>query len=418
MNTDFLNDYDWAGLTEKVLSAAVILVVTWVLARAVKWAFGKLVGQVEFLQRAGGDGQSLGETIGRIASLLIWLFGLIAILQVFALDQVLAPLQSLLNGVLAFLPNLIGAAFVFIVGALLAKIVRELIEATLGAVDLDRMLNRGRSAAGASTGSAAATGADNTQTGTATSQTTRTTIPGAVAAVVYALIMIVVSIAALQILGISAISNPAEQMLTIIFDAIPSIIAAALLLALGVVIARFVGNLLEQVLDGFGTDRAVRALGVETDQSASSVLAKVAQVAIVLFFAVMAAQLLGFPQITEFLSRVLELGGQVLFGGAIIAAGFFVANLLGRTVDDGLATQIVRYATIVLFAAMGLSFMGIADNIIELAFGALVVGSALAAAIAFGLGGRDAASRQLARLEARRGAEDSAPSEGSSEPLV
>jgi hypothetical protein len=230
--------------------------------------------------------------------------------------------------------------------------------------------------------------------------------------------MIVVTIAALQILGISAISDPAEQMLTIIFDAIPAVIAAALLLALGVVIARFAGNLLEQILEGFGTDRAVRALGVETDRSASSVLAKVAQVAIVLFFAVMAAQLLGFPQITQFLSRVLELGGQVLFGAAIIAVGFFIANLLARMVDDGPATEIVRYATIVLFAAMGLSFMGIADDIIELAFGALVVGSALAAALAFGLGGRDAASRQLARLEARRGAMDRAPFEQRSEPLV
>ena len=224
----------------------------------------------------------------------------------------------------------------------------------------------------------------------------------------YALIMIVVTIAALQILGISAISDPAERMLTIIFDAIPTIIAAALLLALGVVIARFAGGLLEQVLAGFGTDRAVRELGVETEQSASSVLAKVAQVAIVLFFAVMAAQLLGFPQITEFLSQVLELGGQVLFGGAIIAAGFFVANLLGRMVDGGTATNLVRYSTIVIFAAMGLSFMGIAENIIELAFGALVVGGALAAAIAFGLGGRDAAARQLARLESRRDEQDAA----------
>lgn len=39
-------------------------------------------------------------------------------------------------------------------------------------------------------------------------------------------------------------------------------------------------------------------------------ITKVAQIAIVLFFAVMAAQLLDFPQITEFLTEVLALGGQ------------------------------------------------------------------------------------------------------------
>ena len=112
----------------------------------------------------------------------------------------------------------------------------------------------------------------------------------------------------------------------------------------------------------------------------------------------MAAQLLDFPQITEFLTEVLALGGRVLFGGAIIAVGFFIANLLANMVS-GTGSTIVRYATLVLFAAMGLSYMGIADSIIELAFGALVVGGAAAAALAFGLGGRDAAARRLERME-------------------
>ena len=66
-----------------------------------------------------------------------------------------------------------------------------------------------------------------------------------------------------------------------------------------------------------------------------------------------------------------------------------------------MASNIIRVATIVLFSAMGLQFMGIADSIINLAFAALVVGGAAAAALAFGLGGRDAAARQLAKLEAK-----------------
>jgi len=59
----------------------------------------------------------------------------------------------------------------------------------------------------------------------------------------------------------------------------------------------------------------------------------------------------------------------------------------------------VRYGTIILFSAMGLKYMGLADQIIETAFGALVIGGAAAAALAFGLGGRDAAARMLARME-------------------
>lgn len=407
---DFWNDIDWATLARQIALALVILLVTWLVAKLVKWAISKLTTKVEVMQRAGGDGHSVGEALGQIASLLVWLFGLVALLQVFGLDQVLTPIQSLLNGVMEFLPNIIAAALVFFVGALLAKIVRQLIETTLSTVPFGRWMSRARS-----TASTDARGPEGTTQTRATTESPESTseatsesgvassMPRVIATVVYALIMIVVTIAALQILQIQAISAPAERMLTAIFDAIPNIIAAAIVLGIGVLIARFAGDILQQVLDGVGTDRALRDMEVLPEgRSATPTLAKVAQVAIVLFFAVMAANLLEFPQITAFLTEVLELGGRVLFGGAIIAAGFFLANLLAR-MTSGTGSTVVRYATLVLFTAMGLRFMGVADSIIELAFGALVVGAAAAAALAFGLGGRDVAARELERMRESRG---------------
>src|SRR5699024_8079361 len=234
----------------------------------------------------------------------------------------------------------------------------------------------------------------------------QTSIPRTLATVLYALIMIVVTISALQILGIESISRPAEQMLQTIFDTIPLIVAAGIMLALGVFIARFAGDIIEQVLDGIGVDRQLAELDILPDDTkVVPAVAKITQIAIVLFFAVMAAQLLQFPQITEFLSEVLSLGGKVVFGGAIIAAGFFIASLLAKLLS-GVGATIVKYATIILFVAMGLKYMGIADSIIELGFGALVVGGAAAAALAFGLGGRDAAARQLERISAKAEAEE------------
>ena len=215
--------------------------------------------------------------------------------------------------------------------------------------------------------------------------------------------MIVVAIAALQILGIESISQPASQMLQTIFTVIPQIVVAGVLLAVGVFIAKFVADILQQVLDGIGLERSVAESGVlPEDTKVTPVIIKVVQIGIVLFFAVMAAQMLEFPQIEHFLSEVIELGSRVIFGGAIIAAGLFIANLLTRLVS-GSAGTIVKYATIVLFVAMGLKYMGIADSIIELGFGALVVGGAAAAALAFGLGGRDAAARQLEKMQQDKG---------------
>ncbi|WP_068252644.1 mechanosensitive ion channel [Janibacter corallicola] len=396
-------DTDWGSIIGKAIAAIAILVVTWIIASIIKWAFAKLAGKIPALQKAGNGGESIGATLGSIASLLVWLLGLVAVLQVLGLQQVLTPIQELLNGVLGFLPNLIGAGIVFVVGALLAKVVRQLVETALGALPFDKWF--------ASVG-----GAADKVTGTATGETPppptgdpapaggpAAALPKVAGTILYALIMIVVAIAALQILGIQSISQPASQMLETIFTVIPQIVIAGVLLAVGVFIAKFVADILQQVLDGVGLERAVTQSGVlPEDTKVTPVIIKVVQIGIVLFFAVMAAQMLEFPQIEHFLSEVIELGSRVIFGGAIIAAGLFIANLLARLVS-GSAGTIVKYATIVLFVAMGLKYMGIADSIIELGFGALVVGGAAAAALAFGLGGRDAAARQLEKMQQDKG---------------
>lgn len=427
MDSGFFDGVDWPGLIGKALAAVAILVITWLVAMIVKSLFTKLSSKIPALQRAGADGASVGTTLGSIGSLVVWMLGLVAILQVLGLSQVLTPIQGMADGVLGFLPNLIGAGVVFFVGALLAKVVRQLVQTALSALPFDRWLKKAGSTTSSLPGAPQVSPAgppppppgqpappqqQTQQFQQSGGQGPAASIPRTLATVVYALIMIVVTIASLQILGIESISRPAEQMLQSIFDAVPVIIAAGIMLALGIFIARFAGDIVEQVLDGVGLDRQIAELDVlPAETKVVPVVAKIVQIAIVLFFAVMAAQLLDFPQITAFLSEVLGLGGKVIFGAAIIAAGLFIANLLAKLLT-GVGATIVKYATIVLFVAMGLKYMGIADSIIELGFGALVVGGAAAAALAFGLGGRDAAARTLDKLSAKAEAQSGPTSSG------
>ncbi len=63
-----------------------------------------------------------------------------------------------------------------------------------------------------------------------------------------------------------------------------------------------------------------------------------------------------------------------------------------------MAGSVVMWTTAVLFTFMGLEFMGVGDEIVRVAFGALAVGGAVAGALAFGLGGRDWAARQLDKI--------------------
>lgn len=418
---DFLSSVNWAELGLKVLAAIVILVVTAILAAVVKSAVARLTQKIPALQKPGVDGAGLGSSLGSITSMIVWLLGLIVVLGIFQLSQVLSPVVVMLESALGYLPNIIGAVFVFIIGLTIAKIVRALIRTALGAVDFGKLLGTAQSgldrATGGVTGDRPAAPQQQGAPGQAPQQGSAPSaqpsqpskVPEILSQVVFALIMIVVSIAALQILGIASISEPASAMLTAVFTAIPNIIAAVALVGIGVLIARFVSGLFRPLLESSGVDSWLTKQEIlPQGSSVVPTVLRVVEIAVVLFFAVMGAQVLGFPQITSFLSEILALGGNVLFGGAIIAAGFFLAAIIGKILS-GTVSTVVRWAVIILFTAMGLQSMGVADSIIEMAFGALVIGGAAAAVLAFGLGGRDAAARQLEKLE-RAKAESARPS--------
>lgn len=371
---------------EKIGLALIVLLITWAAAKAAKWAFAKLVDNISFFQRGTGAGTSLGESLGKIVSLLIWLFGLLVILTVLGLGSVAGPVDSLLENVVEYIPRIVAAGLIFFIGMMVARIVRDIVQTVLQTVDFDKWANRG--------------GVDSVTGNTAISRT--------IATIVYAIIVIFVAIMALDVLDIESISGPASEMLRMIFAAIPNIIGAAILLGIGYLISRFVVQILKEVLPGLGVDRALAESGMMAEGArASSIIARVVQVAIILFFAIAATRLLGFPELTRILDQVLELGGRVIFGAVVIAFGFFIANLLARLIDDdgqnGTAATIVRWATIILFVFMGLQFTGIGGMIPANALTILIAGVAVAGALAFGLGGRDWAARKLEEMDSDLG---------------
>jgi hypothetical protein len=370
---------------QTALAVLAILVVTWVLAKIAKWTFAKLVDNISFLQRDTSGGQSVGASLGKIVSLFIWLFGLMAILNVLKLDSVAGPINSLLDNIVGFVPNLIGAGIMLFVGLMIAGIVRDIATTAMQTVNLDKWANKG--------------GVDNV--------TGNTAISGTIGTVIYVLIAIPVAIGALDVLGIESISGPATEMLNMIFLAIPNILVAAILLGIGYFISKFVVSILTEVLGGLGVDRALGGSGLLPEgTSASSAIARVAQVAIVLFFAIAATKQLGFPMLNTILAEVLALGGKVVFGGVVIGVGFLIAGMISKLVGGAggsMAGTIVHWVTIVLFTFMGLSYTGIGSMITETAFSAIVIGMAVAGALAFGLGGREWAGRKLEEWNKSKG---------------
>jgi hypothetical protein len=232
---------------------------------------------------------------------------------------------------------------------------------------------------------------------------TRGSFARAVGILAFAILIIQIGIAALQVLGIAAISGPATAMLNEIYAALPRILAAGLWLGIAFVIARFLKSIIEAVLPPTGFDDALRSTGVLPPNAIPSrIVASIAMIVVILAASIEAARQLGGDEIAIFLAQITALGGKVIFGTLIIVAGIFLArivsNLVGSgTGEGGFAQTLVRYAIIALFTAIGLTFMGLADQIVMMAFGLILGAAAVATALAFGLGGRDAAARILER---------------------
>jgi hypothetical protein len=392
----------------RVLVALLIIVATWLVARAAKWALQKALDRAPALKRhaEGARTESVGQQLGTIVKLIIWLVGIMAALQFLGIGQILQPINRLVTDIFSYLDNVLGAGLIFFIGWVVARIVRQLVETILTAANVDGLLAR---LGIGSTEGTVRTDPAAVPPGT-TPGATRASLARAAGIVVFALIIIPVAIAALQVLGIEAISGPATNMLNQILAAIPRILSAALWIGIAFILAKFVKSIIEAILPPTGFDQAVRSTGiVPATTLPSRVVANVALVAIILVASVEAAKQLGGGTVAIFLTQVTELGGKVIFGTLIIVVGIFLARIIAGLVgsgtgEGGYAQTVVRYAIIALFTAIGLTFMGLADQIVILAFGLILGSAAVATAIAFGLGGRDAAARILEQW-----AEDQAP---------
>lgn len=234
----------------RILGAIAILIVAWILARAAKWAIAKVVDRVPALKRhyEAEPGKTLGSLIGDVVFWLILLIGIMLALQPLRLTQVLQPVQQLTNNAFAFVPNIIGAALIFIVGLVVAKIVRRLVEGALLAANADGWLRRAGLADTGTTSPATAAGGPAEVTTTSP----RSSISRSVGTLVFYLIMIPVTIAALDALRIEAISGPATQMLNTITNAIPNVLGAVILLAIGYILGKLAKEAIEQLLPSMG----------------------------------------------------------------------------------------------------------------------------------------------------------------------
>jgi hypothetical protein len=375
----------------RLLGAGLLLLIAWIVASVLKFALSRVLTAAKIDERLGSEAGleeeervPLAQTLGNAMYWLVFLLFLPAVLSALELEGLLEPVQGMINQILGFLPNIFAAGLILAIGWFVARIVQQIVTNLLAAIGADRLSER--------VGLAPVLGERR--------------LSGLLGLVVYILILIPVLIAALNALALEAITQPASNMLNAILEAIPAIFAAILVVVIAYVVGRVVAGLIANLLTGVGFNAVLARLGlgkepVEGERTPSEIVGYLVLVAIMLFAAIEASRLLGFVLLADLVTEFTAFAGQVVLGLIIFTIGLYLANLAANTVQASGAAQAgwlamaARVSILVLAGAMALRQMGLANEIINLAFGLLLGAIAVAVALAFGLGGREIAAREV-----------------------
>ncbi|GGD08379.1 mechanosensitive ion channel [Hyunsoonleella pacifica] len=369
------------SLGEKLTNALVallIIIIGWLIAGFFKRLFSKLIRKTGVDNKLKNSKISLSKFISKLIYFLIMIFVFMLALDKLGMSNVLDPLKTMLNNFTGFVPNIIGAGLVCYIGYMLATIVSELVE--LSGESIQKLVPKLRLP-------------ENID------------LIKILKKVVFIFIFIPLLISAFNILNMDAISVPATDMLKDFFAAIPKIIIAVFILILFIVGGRFLSGLIKDLLNSMNLNGLFNKIGLDTITGSTNIVSVIGSLIyffIVLFGLTTAVEKLEFTYLSEILYTVTTYSGKILFGLAILMVGNWLSSIaatnFSKKESNVFIASIIRIAIISIFLAIGLGTMGIADDIINLAFGITLATVALTIILSFGLGGRAAAGKQMERI--------------------
>lgn len=383
-----------------ILKALILFLIAWGIAVLVKNLLQKAlvkmkVGDHLSKGRNPADpvyGKEKVRSISQIAYFLVFLLFLPSILDALDMESVSGPISNMMQNLLAFIPRLIGAGIILFIGFFIAKIIRDLTFKFLQTVNVDKWYNK----------LSPSLATDNV------TQEQKFTLADVLSKVVFGIILIPVITMALETLNIRTLTEPILLVLNKTMQMIPNIFVAILLVVLGYYIATFVSQILEQLLARMGIEKVYAWMERNTEGdiprfNLSKIIASIVKVLIILFMTVEALRVLQLDVLNtigySIISYIpLVISGLLIIGLGIIG-GYFVEGLINKYAKSPFSAAIAKYIIIIFAVFMTLEQIKFASTIVNIAFLLVLGGLSVAFALAFGLGGRDFANRQLEKFE-------------------
>jgi small-conductance mechanosensitive channel len=202
-----------------------------------------------------------------------------------------------------------------------------------------------------------------------------------------------------------AVAQSLSDGLGAILGALPALIGAIIILIIGFIIAKVLQGIVTRVLQSMGFEGWMKSGGIkqffdrsQTDQTPLSILGKLIFWLVFFIAITMAVDTLGISAISDVLAQFIAYIPQIIAAILILVLATLLANFVAGIVrgatGSNLTGSVAQYGIIVFAAFAALTQLGIAPELIAPTFLILLGAVALAAAIAFGLGGQSVA-RQI-----------------------
>ncbi len=381
-----------------LLKAFVILLAYWIVATLLKMGATKGLSAVGFDRRAEryfppreikGEMVPASGMAGRLLFYVVLLFGIPPFLDALGQESLVTPLRDMIAKGLGYIPNIIAALILVFIGRLVATIIREIVSNFLAAVGVDRFAAR---------------------FGFGQSENVKP-LSEIIGAVAFFFILVPVLVAAVDALQIDAISTPVRNTLEQLLSMLPLLFGGVIVVAIGYYIAKTVRGIVTSFLNGVGFDALPEKFGLnflkprEGGASLSAIGGTVVMALILLLTAEQALATVNLDRLSALVGDLIRYLPNLAVGLAIILAalsiGTYVGNLVASAMSGSdhqrLLSNVARYAIIFLGASMGLSQLGVGEDVVRMVVAAVVGGAALAVGLAFGLGGKERAREMLDR---------------------
>lgn len=197
---------------------------------------------------------------------------------------------------------------------------------------------------------------------------------------------------------------------------VPRLVVAIVVFIIGWIIAMALGRLVHQIVKALKVDMALESLGAKDlvtnagfKLDSGAFVGGLVRWFFIIVFLLAAVDVLGLDEVTAFLREtVLTYIPNVIVASLILLAAALLGDVMQRVVRGSAQAAnmpsaaflggVARWSIWVFAILAALYQLGVADVFVERLFTGFVAMVAIAGGLAFGLGGKDTASRFLDRL--------------------